>query len=281
MKIAVLITSFNRVGVTLLGLKGLYSAFEKIRDVELFVVLVDDKSSDDTVDSVRLNFPQTLVIEGGGDLYWAGGMRKAYEVARSNGCFDAYLLFNDDVSLIDDGVQGIIKYWLELDKLSCPILVGAMHDGKGVTTYSGYRKTSKIKPRGCEFVDVDLNGVVDIDMPNANFLLVDALYFDGVKGLAREYSHSLADMSLGLAAKKGGRRVLLYNKFVGVCQRNKTNAVILKNKNLIESLRFFKGVKNGPNDYIAFCIEHYPKLLLPIYIIGFWAKVIALIFKTR
>ena len=76
--IAVLLTCFNRRAKTLAALEALFKQDGAGTTFALNVFLVDDGSSDGTGDAVRGAFPQVHVIDGTGDLYWNGGMRRAF-----------------------------------------------------------------------------------------------------------------------------------------------------------------------------------------------------------
>ena len=109
MKIAALITCFNRKDKTLSCLTSLYHALdtynEKSEDkIELSVYLTDDGCTDGTADAVRNNFAdkKITILQGDGNLYWAGGMRFAWkEALKKHSEWDFYLLLNDDVDLVD------------------------------------------------------------------------------------------------------------------------------------------------------------------------------------
>src|SRR5690348_11803402 len=71
------------------------------------VVVVDDKSSDGTADSLRQISPRVSVIDGSGDLYWAGGMARA-EREVINDEIDAILWVNDDANLNDTAISDLV-----------------------------------------------------------------------------------------------------------------------------------------------------------------------------
>ena len=76
-RIAVLMACHNRVVTTLCCLERLFN--NNLADIDVW--LVDDGSSDGTETRVRERFPSVNVIKGTGNLYWARGMRLAWEKA--------------------------------------------------------------------------------------------------------------------------------------------------------------------------------------------------------
>lgn len=105
MKIAVLLTCFNRKIKTLSCLQSLYHALEVYNNkyenkIDLSIYLTDDGCTDGTGNAVRENFidKNITILQGTGNLFWAGGMCLAWNTAlRYNKGWDFYLLLNDDV----------------------------------------------------------------------------------------------------------------------------------------------------------------------------------------
>ena len=106
--IAVIITCYNRKAKTLACLDRLFHAQEVQGDVELSVFLTDDGCTDGTADAVRTTFAgkDIHILQGNGQLYWAGGMLLAWKAAMSQSKeWDFYLLLNDDTFVM----EGVFK----------------------------------------------------------------------------------------------------------------------------------------------------------------------------
>src|ERR1044072_5261743 len=103
-KIAVLLTCFNRKEKTLTCLDALKKAIGALSfDVSVAIYLVDDGSTDGTAASVLSRFPEVNLIHGSGNLFWAGGMRLAWETALKAE-MDYFLLLNDDTYLYESSL---------------------------------------------------------------------------------------------------------------------------------------------------------------------------------
>ena len=105
MKIAVLLTCYNRKEKTLRCLKSLNDTYKRTESkhfVEIF--LTDDGCTDGTSDAVlALDIDFTIhILKGSGSLYWNGGMNHSWKEAIKHGGFDGYLWLNDDTIILDD-----------------------------------------------------------------------------------------------------------------------------------------------------------------------------------
>jgi GT2 family glycosyltransferase len=73
----------------------------------LDVFVLDDASTDDTAAAIVERQPDVRLLRGDGQLYWNGGMRRAFGQAMA-GDYDYYLWMNDDTKL-DDGVLALLQ----------------------------------------------------------------------------------------------------------------------------------------------------------------------------
>ena len=102
--IAVLLTCYNRKDKTRKCLEQLFLAqhcFNEKHEQQVYISLfiTDDKCTDGTFDAVAdiCKNHELTVIEGDGNLYWAGGMRTAWAKALlEKDRWSFYLLLNDD-----------------------------------------------------------------------------------------------------------------------------------------------------------------------------------------
>ena len=116
-RVAVLLTCHNRKAKTLDCLASFYRAvFPAGYTFDIF--LTDDGSTDGTKDAVKKLYPQITIINGSGNLFWAGGMRLAWETAMGEYSYDAFLLLNDDVMLNSRFLLNLMKTE-ETDESAC------------------------------------------------------------------------------------------------------------------------------------------------------------------
>ncbi len=174
MKIAVLMACHNRVDTTCECLRRL---MPQLKPTDA-VFLVDDGSSDGTGVRVRAEYPGIRVIDADGSLYWAKGMRKAWEAAvAERKDFDAYLWLNDDTML---SPSGLTRMFEKNDGTS--LVVGNLNDSTGREVYG-----------------LNVNGWV-----NGNCVLVPRAIYERLGMICGEYSHAWADSDYACQVKRAG-----------------------------------------------------------------------------
>lgn len=271
--IAVLLTCFNRKGVTL---KCLHSFFEanKPKGYEFDVFLVDDGSTDGTSDAVRKNYPDAKIINGNGNLFWAGGMRLAWKAAMESKDYDAFLLLNDDVVLFTDFLDNLViteEYSLTKNKKT-GIYSGATVDNRtNKTTYGGYIiKSNHLIVRNKLLSPTD--APQKIELTNANILWISKETVEAIGVFDERYTHGIADFDYSMQAVKKGIPVYLAPNFGGVCLHDhgkswKASSVPLKKR--IDYLKSPKGI--AYKEYLYYIKKHFP-LFLPYSFVMLWMK---------
>jgi GT2 family glycosyltransferase len=220
MRIAVLMTCFNRKRMTLETLNSLFNQ-KQIEDLDMTVYLVDDGSRDGTSRAVALRFPQVCLLQGDGSLFWNGGMRKAFATALATG-FDGYLWFNDDTLLEEDALYRLIACVTDIrDSYGSAIVVGSIRDPRtGKWTYGGVKK--KESWFRLDFIAQlpDDSRSIHCDTMNGNFTLVTAGVATRLGNLDHAFQHQLGDFDYGLRATKAGIPIFIAPGYFGYCSDN-------------------------------------------------------------
>ncbi len=209
MKIAVLITVFNRREITLLGLKSLMKSIGKMsHDFVFDIYMTDDGCTDGTADAVKKEFPSVIIINGDGNLYWGGGMRYAWQTAAESGIeYDYYLWYNDDSNLYEEALLTIFEYASENR-----IITGAFCSSQGAATYGGRDADNQILiPNGFP---------QEVVMMNGNLVLVPEKIFQAVGNISSHLKHGGGDFDYGFRARKAGFKIFLTNGYVGIADRH-------------------------------------------------------------
>jgi GT2 family glycosyltransferase len=266
MRLAVLVTCHNRRDVTLTGLGHLVAALAKVPTLRPEYFVVDDGSIDGTGDAVREVFPEVRVIQGSGRLFWAGGMAVAYaEARREQEPFDAYLLFNDDVTVEAGAVSSCLVAYDEWNRTRPTVVVGACTSlVTGAFTYGGWLRASHVKVLGYTQVFGD-GACREVDTFNGNFVLVPARIFEPLGGLDGRYRHAYADLDFGLRARRRGARIFVHHIPVGTCERGTALADKAAQLGLRPAWRTLVTGPSGLMPFMRFARRHGVRLLLPLY----------------
>lgn len=213
MKIAILLTCFNRKEKTLDCLKCLSKALEKDINATYSIFLVDDGSTDGTAEEVSKVFPNINILKGTGNLFWNGGMHLAFSTAISEG-FDWYCWLNDDVSLNDTAFEHFSS--LKQDS----IYIGATMDIKRVQrTYGGGINTNRLRP--LEFQPLPISDKIqESHTMNGNFVLIPKEIVKVIGINDKKFIHSFGDMDYAFRARKAGYTIYQLPSYVGRCDNN-------------------------------------------------------------
>lgn len=192
MKIAALLTCFNRREKTIHCLRSLFNILP-----ECNVYLVDDQSTDGTKETVNKEFPQVHIIMGTGNLFWSKGMYTAWKEA-IKGNYDYYLWLNDDIELYPFFFKELMECQL-LNNSHC-IISGLIENfNKSKILYGGSDSHKRlIQPN---------KKIQEIKFMNGNVVLVPKSVVNKIGIIDPLYHHDLGDVDYGLRALKNGIKV--------------------------------------------------------------------------
>ncbi len=217
-RLAVLLTCHNRKDKTLKSLESLAlttNAYAKPLEISIF--LTDDGSTDGTSEAVKEKFPDTKILKGNGNLFWANGMINSWKEALK-GDFDFYLLLNDDTNLFDTMFDTIFETHQKcLDTYGqAGVYIGSTKDPvSNKISYGGAVIKSKFK---YTFSKILPDGQIhECDLGNANIMMVSKNAVEKAGILSEGYAHGVADFDYTLTCKKKGLPVLVASDYCGYC----------------------------------------------------------------
>lgn len=223
MKVKVIFTCFNRKDKTVQCVKTLLN-----NKAEISFIIVDDNSSDGTVEVLeQMNFNK-IILHGSGSLFWAGGMRVGIGHALSEDTdADYILLVNDDVVFNENVVDRMIEQSV---KKNGAVIVGNCCDLDGQPTYGAIKFNSALKsPMYIHLKPKEFEK--EADTFNCNAVLIPIKAMKTIGNFDSVYTHSFADYDYGFMLKKKGFHIYGTPFFVGTCSDDKLN-VSWMNRNL-------------------------------------------------
>ena len=222
MKVAVLLTVYNRKEKTVRCLKSLYGVTET-EGMSFDVFITDDNSQDTTEEDVNRLFPNDnlYLLKGNGNLFWNGGMINSWKAALQKGGYDGYLWLNNDTELFPD-------LWNELkeaDRYSRSqfgqggIYVGSTCDKeKSKLTYGGFNFVSKLSLLD-EFVIPD-GTFRNCQCAHGNIVYVSRDIVDKQGILCDKYLHGGGDHDYTYRAFQRGFPLFILRDYAGICEND-------------------------------------------------------------
>lgn len=239
-KIIVVLTSYNRREKTVSAITKLIYGNENC--IFQFVV-VDDNSSDGTVECISEIKNAKLIIEkGDGSLFYSGGMRKGMQIAsRLRENFDYALIINDDVEFFDNAIDKMIE---QSKKQKDSVIVGTCCDEEGNLSYGAIKYQKGIKYHTLTIDEWETLA----DTFNANCVLIPYNIFIKSECIDSMYIHSLGDFDYGLALKRKGVCIHPSRQYIGICNPNSIeNTWLDKKLSIRDRIRKKESIKGAPS----------------------------------
>ena len=251
MKIAILITCFNRKNTTLSCIQKILESNCQNFTIDIFVV--DGGSSDGTVLAIIEKYP-SINIEVCNGLFWNRGMIAAWKEAVNSGIdYDAFLLLNDDVHLNEDSISELVQIIDSGD--NARIAVGyTLSPTTGEVSYGGLKRQAGLSRIRFERSS---NNNDDIVTMNGNCVLVPRVVYEKIGMLNSRYQHSFGDIDYGLRATKAGFSIVLTSEPVAKMETNETAYSNSQKVSVAEVFSLMKHPKGLPfNEWLYFCCKH-------------------------
>lgn len=272
MEIAVLLATYNRRQKTVACLESLKAQLLP-EGIYISLYLTDDASSDGTVEAVKTIYPDANIFNGGGKLFWAGGMRSSWQEAiKSNA--DFFLLLNDDTILIETALATLLNCNQNVSKSnSIPaVCIGSTMDKNSGTLSYGGRNIGLNNRIDKNYVVFSETEYLECDLGNANIMLVPKAVVEKIGILSSDYTHSIADYDYTLRAKKAGFKVIVAPGILGYCVNDHVHSWVSQNHSLKERINYLKSPKGlAYKEYLTFIRSHFPSHL-PFAFCKLWMK---------
>lgn len=251
MKIAALLTCFNRKDKTLACLESLFRIIPNCH-----VYLVDDASTDGTSEAIKQHFSQVHIIRGNGNLFWSRGMHIAWKEAL-HGNYDYYLWLNDDMTLYKNFFNELIECE-EWGNKKCVISGLVENLNKTEIIYGGCNTQRQLLQES--------NQPQEITYMNGNIVLIPKNIVHDVGIIDPHFHHDLGDVDYGLMVIKHGYKVLSTRIAIGCSDSTAMCRVRLWNSNIVQRFRrLYSPLGSNPNISFYFRKKHYGIINASVY----------------
>lgn len=159
---------------------------------------------------LKSEFPMISVVNGTGQLFWGGGMRKAWSLARSKGEFDFYLWLNDDTYLLPNSLVNLFEEYRKVGEKA--LIVGACtHPSTKEFSYGGHGEPNPIPPSGIP---------QKVKFINGNLVLIPKEIEQKVGSISATYTHYLGDYDYALRVQEAGFNCYTSSHYLAECETN-------------------------------------------------------------
>jgi GT2 family glycosyltransferase len=232
------------------------------------MVIVDDASTDDTVRLLRQYHPDAIIVNGTGDLYWAGGMRYGFDLKWCDR-YTHLLVFNDDSDFDEASlIKGLNKTFNNKILYQKAVCVGAfVSRDKMESTYGAQKVKSRWAPMAYYRLPIK-SEIQSGDTLNMNLAIIPKKVIEKIGFLDGGFSHSMADFDYGLRAKNNGFKIIQLPGYVGYCDRNPTTQT-WKDRSLSISERIKKlhSKKGSPPKEYWHYLKRHAGWMFPAYLL--------------
>jgi GT2 family glycosyltransferase len=243
MTVWVVVAVFNRRAYTEKCLEQLQS--QSVDDMK--IVVVDDGSSDGTAEAIKEKFPDIILLEGDGSLYWTGSMHLGVAAVLDRCALDDYLLVvNDDLVFDESFVQSL----LDVSKKYPDAMIHARNsflDKKDIIEFGG-RVINFWTAKGCwsnkgrSSDEFPAGHVERSDVLWGRGLLVPMRIVKDVGNYDRRYQQSGDPEFSRRAAKAGYRLLVAYDVVAYMYPEKDANINVRRSYALSEFKDYFFGV---------------------------------------
>jgi GT2 family glycosyltransferase len=184
---------------------------------KLNIIIIDDASTDDTNEYLKKNFPEVIVLNGTGSLFWCGAVYFGIEyIMKICAPSDWVLLVNNDIELSPDAISNLVSISeIKARKTLVGALAVSSDDRKtiiksGTVVESWFLNKTKHLHKGLQLDEITNKDPVEVDFLTGRCLLHPVEMFSVAGNYdAKTFVHYGGDDEFSMRVKKFGYSTLL------------------------------------------------------------------------
>ena len=256
---------YNRSLITIKCLDSFYRQSLQFGEINLTIAVVDDLSTDNSIELIKKKFPDIKIITTSGNFYWAKSMAYGFKKFWNNS-YDFLIAFNDDIILNSNAIQNIVANYFLYKKIypTLPITIaGSFFSNDSNKKSLSYGGLNRIKNSILNFkIQTPNNDFQVVDVINMNFALIDKQSITLTNFLDDRFIHSGADFDYALRLKKKKGVCIIGRGYSGICPRNINHFEFFdpkSNLNLCKKFQLLFSPKGLPITNYVILLKHYYK----------------------
>lgn len=216
MKIAIVIPAYNRRDITINCLHQITKTNTSGLDIK--TIVVDDGSTDGTVEMINDIYPNIVILRGNGNLWWGGAINMGTKYALEEDS-DYIMWLNDDLELGEDFLYELYKVAKDNpEALVSSLKLGKNELGKVDILTSGFTASGRLQEMqdpygGCTYEDGMFSDVLEVDALTGASTLIPRIVFHKIGLLdINNFPHHWADIEFTRRAALAGFPCLVATK---------------------------------------------------------------------
>jgi GT2 family glycosyltransferase len=268
----------NRLNQTLTFLDSLYQQ----TFTEFKIILVNDGSDDGTGNFISLNFPDIIVLNGNGNLFWGGAINLGIDYVVKNAAINDLVAFanNDIVFFNSTSLNSIISKSIN-DPLN--MYHSLVINSENVCISSGSRLISwpffitKHPARYTYLKNLNFDSDYWVNLATARFLVFNVNMFNFVNQIDSRFPHYLGDVDFSYNLfKKNNVKTFIDSSSIVRLNTESTGMNAGNLNTLFDFIISLNSIRssNNLNYRFKFALKNCNKFFLPFFLLSTFIKIL-------
>ncbi len=270
--IYIVIPVFNRINFT----RDCLNSLQKQTNKNFTTIVVDDGSTDGTSEIIKKQYPEVVLLQGDGNLFWTASVNLGIEYALQKDAVHVMTL-NNDVIAPEDYIENMYK-WI---KKKPEAVLGSLEiDANSKKIIFGGQRINWIKSSYQSLLDIlpekDWHGIHAVTHLPGRGLLIPSKVFKKI-GLFDQkiFPHYMADYDFTHKLLRHGFEMYCnFDAKLYTYPQESGDSMIRQKKSLKNYYNHLFSIKGGGNlrNFTWYAWKNCPKKYLPVYLLMGYAR---------